>query len=153
MTLDEIRGHLTGIVGKQPWAVTLGFGSFLTLEFGGPVPTPEGRPHGQWHLWIYGAAWRIERGEKIMAASEDDRSTLSEDVKVLDGKILRSAKLAAMPGDVTLEFESDLRLRTFAVYSQFMAHWFLYLPQGKVLTVGPGSVTLLEDSDSAREVD
>ena len=32
--------------------------------------------HGEWHLWPYNCAWRLEEGDKILAASEDERNNL-----------------------------------------------------------------------------
>ena len=139
MSLKAIRSMLGRLEGKRVWGASLGYGSFVTLEFGARVKTLGGHIRGEWHLWIYCCAWRIEKAGKVMAASEDDRSLLRKTVAILNRKKLTSAEVAQLMSDAIFTFEGDLTLKTFGIYSRDAEHWMLFTPGGKVLTIGPGS--------------
>ena len=134
-----IRPTVDRLEGKRAWGVSLGFGSFITLEFGSRVRTLGGRIHGEWHLWIYDCAWRIEKAGKVMAASEDDRSLLRRTVMILNRRKLTNVKMGQPMSDTVFAFEGGVTLKTFGVYSRDAEHWMLFTPGGKVLTIGPGS--------------
>jgi hypothetical protein len=42
---------LAEVVGLTAWGAALGYGSFVTIEFGKEVADRNGRP-GEWHLWV-----------------------------------------------------------------------------------------------------
>ncbi|HEX8243085.1 MAG TPA: hypothetical protein VF541_06310, partial [Longimicrobium sp.] len=115
--------------------------SFVTLEFG-PREEPaggRGRPHGAWHLWIYCAAWRLDRQGDVLAASEDPRELLAEAVRVLEGLALVAVDVRAPALETTFAFENGVALHVFPIFSRDYEHWLLYLPDGQVLVAGPGS--------------
>ena len=62
--LAAVEEAVAQMYGKRAWGTALGFGSFLTVEFGAPeaAPDPGGPVHGEFHLWVYCTAWRIENG-------------------------------------------------------------------------------------------
>lgn len=94
------------MLGKKAWGVSLGEGSFITIEFGNPVPSEseedKKRIHGEWHLWIYCCSWRLEQGEEILTASEDSQSKLEEAFKKLEGLTLYSVELLPPAWDTIL---------------------------------------------------
>lgn len=146
MTITEhdiqgIQTILNPMLGLKAWGVTLGVGSFVTLEFGREIPSekPQGTPHGEWYLWIYNCDWRLEQGENVFAGSEDPREELKEVVRTLEGRILQSVKVEPPAFDTIFVFEDNLLLRTFTIYFRGdNKHWLLFTPNKKVLTVGPG---------------
>jgi hypothetical protein len=142
-----IDSILAQLIGKKTWGARLGEGSFLTVEFGAELPTttPKGRPHGEWHLWVYCSAWRLDRAGAILAASEDDRDSLDSAVKVIDGRSVTAVSVSGASHDITLHFDDALALQTFAIYSKDYEHWMLYLPNEKVLVMGPGTDMVLKD--------
>lgn len=140
MNIHEVQVKINPLLGQRAWGVSLGVGSFLTLEFGKPLPLRENqRPHGEWHLWIYYCAWRLEKEDKILSASEDDRYKIEAAVQHLEGLSLQSIELFPPAGDAVFMFEQQIVLRVFAIYSEEYEHWLLYEPDGNVLSVGPGS--------------
>ena len=85
--IAEIQTRLQGVIGKKAWGVKHGIGTFVTIEFGQPMPPkyPNGKSHGEWHLWVYGGAWRLEKGAQVVVASEDDQQRLKRISDVLKG--------------------------------------------------------------------
>jgi hypothetical protein len=147
--VDRIHALMQPLVGQRAWGVRLGTGSFLTLEFGAQRVSGQGdraRVHGEWHLWVYCTAWRLDTNEEIYAASEDDRSVLEQRVPVLEGRPLTAYRVEAPALAATIDF-SGLALRMFPVFSYGYEHWLLYLPDGQVLTAGPGATWSLEQAE------
>jgi len=149
--LAAVESAFAGAYGQPAWGTALGVGSFLTVEFGQPRPAAgaspdqQGRqarqanPHGEYHLWVYCSAWRIESPQEIIASSEDPREQLASAVRHLDGKVLTRITIERPSLSATFDFEDGTVLRTFAIFSKEYEHWMFYLPDGRVFTAGPGS--------------
>lgn len=135
---EQLRRSVGKLVGKAPWRVGLGHGSFLSLDFGEPVRSNRGVEHGEWHLWLYGTAWRIDSMTSIVAGSEDDRDKLATDVVCLERKFVTSVDVDHVSLRLELDF-GDLKLSAFPVHSAEAEHWMLFMPSGEVLVAGPGS--------------
>ena len=146
-TIAQIRALASPMLGLQAWGASLGYGSFITIEFGDPSEK-QGHIYGDWHFWAYGCVWRLEEPGTVLAASEDEREVLVQAVKHLDGLTLQRIEIHPPALDTTLVFEGDVVLRLFSIYtdSEGMAHWMLFMPDGNVLTVGPGSSWALHPS-------
>lgn len=129
--LEQIHATVAPLLHQRPWKVQLGHGSFLTLDFGPPT--------ARWHLWVYCCAWRLDQADAVVAASEDDRDDLRAAVACLEGRALEEVEVTGPALDTVLRFEGGLVLTLFPVLSRDYEHWFLYLPGGDVLTVGPGA--------------
>ncbi len=153
MSTQEVQSKINLLLGKNAWGVSIGHGSFLTLEFGQPVPINEQPPmiQGEWHLWIYCCVWRLEEGDKILAASEDDRDKLKLAVQRLENLALQSIDLISSSWDLVLTFEHQVVLRTFAIYSEEYQNWMLFTPDSNVLTAGPGSSWIYESRSEPRQ--
>ena len=134
----EIQTKLQGVLGQKAWGVARGEGSFVTIEFGQPVQPVKanGKVHGQWHLWLYGCAWRLEQGESVVVASEDDIAKIEAEIQRLQEHTIQSFELMMPALDATISFEGDIVLRLFAVSTDDMDSWMLFTPD-KVITVGP----------------
>jgi hypothetical protein len=137
----KVEAYLQPLIGKQAWGVSLGIGSFLTVEFGEPVVAKQNsqRLHGEWHLWIYCCAWRLEADDHIMAASEDSRSKIESSIQTLNKLLLLSVQVFPPAWDAVFRFEKNIVLRLFSIHSEECDHWMLYTPNGNVLTLGSGS--------------
>lgn len=144
--IAEIQKQLQGVIGKKAWGVKHGIGTFVTMEFGQPLPSkyPNGKSHGEWHLWVYGGAWRLEKGEQVVVASEDDQRKIETEIRCLEGGVLQSFEVMTPALDALLTFEQEIVLRIFSIYSEEtddrgMDNWRLYTPDaGNVITVHPG---------------
>jgi hypothetical protein len=78
------------IVGKKPWKVWKGFGSFLLFEFGTKQKDSRGYIHGSNMLWIYMADWRIRCGDDEIAHSESSDSKIEQAAAALIGRRLEA---------------------------------------------------------------
>ena len=142
----EIQTKLQGVLGQRAWGVAHGVGTFVTMEFGQPLPPedPHGKSHGEWHLWVYGGAWRLEKGEQVVVASEDDQTKIEAEIQCLEGCILQSFEIMTPALDALLTFEHDIVLRIFSIYSEEteergMDNWKLFTPDAEnVITVHAG---------------
>ena len=134
----EIQTKLQGILGQKAWGVARGQGSFLTIEFGQPVPPAKAneKPHGEWHLWLYGCAWRVEQRESVVVASEDDDVKIENAIQCIEGHVLQSFEVMTPALDAVISFDGDIILRLFNVSTEEMDSWMLFTPD-KVITVGP----------------
>ena len=142
----EIHAKLQSVIGKKAWGVAHGIGTFVTIEFGQLVPSAYAgeKSHGEWHLWVYGGAWRLEKGEQVIVASEDDQAKIETEIHYLEGCVLQSFEVMTPALDALLTFEPDIVLRIFSIYSEEteergMDNWRLYTPDaGNVISVHPG---------------
>ncbi|MDQ2714693.1 MAG: hypothetical protein M3Z08_07290 [Chloroflexota bacterium] len=144
--IADIHTKLHGVIGQKSWGVAHGIGTFVTMEFGQPQPPedPHGKSHGEWHLWVYGGAWRLEKDEHVVVASEDDQAKIEAEIQCIEGHILQSFEVITPALDALLTFEHAIVLRIFSIYSEQnedrgMDNWLLYTPDaGNVITVHPG---------------
>ena len=140
MDFAEVEAALANANGQSAWAATLGVGSFLTVEFGAEVPSrrASGRRHGEFHLWLYCSAWRIERPGEVIASSEDPREELTKRVQILDGQVLSAIRIERPSLSCTVSFADGTQLRTFSIFTTGYEHWMFYLPDSRVFTARPG---------------
>lgn len=135
---DFIQSIANALVGQKSWGVSSGVGSFLTLEFGNSQTSPDKRGHGEFHLWIYGCAWRIEKEGEFIVGSQDEKEYITETAPViLNNLVVTGVYIHPETLDTSIKFESEVFLHTFSISSD-MEHWILYLPEGKILAAGPG---------------
>jgi hypothetical protein len=150
--IAEIDRIIKPLLGQRPWEVDLGVGSFITMQFGRLLP-PEGvrkKSRGEWYLWVYCCAWRLERGQEVLAASQDPRPTLRLALRPIEGMAVDSITMSPPAGDTVIGFDGGYILRLFTEYSKQNESWMLFMPEGKVLVVGPGSSWTFEDSSGSR---
>ncbi len=150
MNIQEVKAKINLLLGQKAWGISLGVGSFLTLEFGQILLSSDKhqRIHGEWHLWIYNCAWRLEEGDKVLAASEDERGKIEQAIQHLEGLVLQSVDLLPPVWDTVFTFEHQVILRLFSIHSEGYEHWMLYTPDGNVLSLGPGSHWSIESSEA-----
>jgi hypothetical protein len=134
---QKVRARLQPLVGQKAWGVKLGQGSFITLEFGRPVEK-RGVKYGEWHFWVTCCAWRLDGERAMVAGSDDPREELAEKVKQLDGRTLQALELSGPAGQTELRFDGGLTLTLFPFASD-LEHYKVFIPDGQVLIVGPGS--------------
>lgn len=133
------------IQGLKAYNVKLGHGSFLTIDFGDPmeinVKTKKGMEkftRGEWHFWIYMCAWRIDKGNRALAGSNDSRDKIENVLKKIEGKKLVLFDLKHSP-DAVLVFDGKYELKVFNINTEDQDQWMIYTPDKNVLTVGPGN--------------
>jgi hypothetical protein len=137
-SLIEVNERL---IGQRSWGVSLGIGSFLTVNFGSPTkPIRESKTVlGEWYLWVRHSAWRILNNRYPVIGSEDSREILKTEVPMLNNLVLSEIVITPTSFDTDFVFEGRITLQLFPViYKDEYTHWELYTPDNKVLTLGPG---------------
>ncbi|HBE20391.1 MAG TPA: hypothetical protein DEG17_25005 [Cyanobacteria bacterium UBA11149] len=158
--IQKIQTHIAPLLGQKPWHVSIGVGSFITFDFGTPIPRKflhKGNPlpaRGEWHLWIYMCAWRLEKEDEVLAACEDSQQQMEGAVKSMEGLALQSIQLLPPAWDTIFTFEDGIVLRTFSIYSdcseEGVDNWLLFTPGDNVLSIGPGSTWSYGSSSAPR---
>src|SRR5262245_52810469 len=98
LTDAHVRELVAEIADARVAEAKLGIGSFVTLTM------QPARGEGEWYLWVYQCAWRLERNGAVVAGSEDDRDVLRDAIDRLT--FARVARLElAPPADATLWFD------------------------------------------------
>lgn len=140
-----LKDILSKIEGLKAYNVKLGHGSYLTIDFGEPIEINiktrkgiEKFTRGEWHLWVYMCAWRIDKGNRALAGSNDSRNKIESVLKKIDGKKMISFDLKRSL-DAILVFNGQYELRMFSVNTEDQDQWMIYTPDKNVLTVGPGN--------------
>ena|SRR5690348_7870185 len=145
--IDAISNALRPLLNSAPWQVRLGHGSFVTMDFGERRILRDGdrvREYGEYHLWIYLSAWRLDSAEEILAGSEDPREEIGPILEGLGGRELKHVRVDRPSLGLELGFE-NLVFTVFPIYSHGSEHWMLYVPSGKVLVAGPGATWRWDD--------
>lgn len=133
------------MTGAPVWAPSVGVGSFLTIEMGRARTNSLGGSQGECHLWVYGASWEILDGTTIVTSSADDRETMIDGARVLEGESVQGFSFDRE--DLTL----NLRLSAYVLAvsplgDPKMEEWMLYLDDGTVVTAGPGKSLVHESA-------
>jgi hypothetical protein len=81
------------ILGRKPWKVWKGFGSFLLFEFGERHKDPKGNVYGSYTLWIHMADWRIRRNGDELAHSECSDAKIERAAAALTGQKIEAVTL------------------------------------------------------------
>ena len=142
-----IHEKVKPLLGQKPWRVKLGWGSFITFDFGEKITQEGGHVFGEWHLWVLHCAWRIETEDLVLAASQDNRDNLAIAVKVMGDASVLSIEILAPALETIIQFENGVCLRLFPMHTEKYDSWQLFTPERKVLTIGPGSQWSYQSAD------
>lgn len=132
--------------GKQVWNPAVGVGSFVTINFGGERTNSTGMTVGEYHLWVYGGIWSVVHGSVVLATSNDSRAAMERAVERLDGLSILEASVNAVGTSLKIRFSGDLTMRIEPTSDPVMEHWLLYLPDGFVISSGPGEALVRESA-------
>jgi hypothetical protein len=144
------------ILRKRPWRASLGFGSFLTFEFGQRVRHEEFW-HGTWHLWIYMSSWRLDGPHGLLATSDSSRELIGRVVARLAAYPLNAVEIKPGARCTTFEFGERffLKVTPFSVAEETHRdpadYWWFFMPRHMVLTVRPRCQISMERSDRPRK--
>lgn len=135
----------------KAWGVTLGHGSFITVEFGKPVSSrqKERSPRGEWHLWVYLCVWYLEKSGELLGASEDPRLKLEVALQHLEHRTLETVKIFPPAFETVFVFSEGVALHLFPISTEEDEQWMLFAPDGNVLTIGPGFKWTYESSSTS----
>ena len=144
------------LIGKRPWQASLGWGSFLTFDFGQRVKQGQFW-HGSWHLWLYMCSWSLNDGQRLIVTSDSSRLSIGRVVNRLAAHPLTGVEIKRGGRPTTFEFGRRFSL-TCAPFSQEEEannidpadYWMLFMPRHMVLVARPGSRISIQRSDHAQ---
>lgn len=144
------------VVGQKVSAIELGVGSFLNIDFGQlhtEIRTyKDGKERefifGEWRLWVYMCAWRINKNNRPFVASSDDRTKIAELIKELAHTTLTKCEIFNASLDTKYYFNDHITLTLFNWNTEDEEQWMLFTPGEMVLTIGPGDTWCYEPSGS-----
>jgi hypothetical protein len=151
---ELIRDLFKQIKGLKPTRAKQGHGSFITIDFGRDlseeVKTRSGtktRYYGEWRLWVYMCAWRIDINKKPCAGSEDSREKIENCLSELVQRELNEVIILNDAFDATFIFGDNVELHLFSFYTQDQEQWLLFTPEKKVFKAGPSNEWSYKDSN------
>ena len=155
VTAANARHCFEPLIGRRAWRASLGWGSFLTFEFG-PRVNSGGFQHGIWHLWVYMCSWRLYSKDGLIVTSNTAREFIGRIVPRLAAHPLSDVKIENRARSTTFEFGKSFSLNCTPFDRQEEAnridpadYWMLFMPRGMVLTVRPGCQISIQRSDRA----
>ena len=146
MRSSELTKILKPVVGQLPWRVRLGWGSFVTFDFG-PKVKKDNHTFGSWHLWIYQCEWQLVLRDQSLAHSESKRPIMDVAVRRLERQPFEGCSVSEDQTKTTFEFGGDFQL-ICTRYSDFKPgvddgeYWMFFLPDKRVVSVGPAGIDL-----------
>lgn len=155
LTLAAALRCFDPIVGKRPWRASLGYGSFLTFEFGQRIRQGEFW-HGAWHLWIYMSSWRLDGPHGLLVNSDRPRELIDRVVPRLALHPLTGIDIEQGGRRTTFEFGRQYFLEITPFSTEEERHpdpadyWMFFMPHQMVLTARPGSRMSIQRSDRPR---
>ncbi len=124
----------------------LGYGSFLTMDFGRQIQvitrTKRGEKlstRGEWHIWIYMCSWRIDKNKTPLVGSNDSREKIELALQKANNKKLLKYEILNDSLDAIFHFENKVTLSLFNTNTEEGEHWLLFTPDKNVLTIGPSN--------------
>jgi hypothetical protein len=139
----EIRSCFADLIGTRPWRVKLGYGSFLTFEFGAKIRA-YGFVHGESHLWIYLANWTLFHGPRRLVDSDDARKVITAGIRRLSDCRLIGVVFEGAAQKTVFVFETFRLEVTPADYldapDERDQYWMLFMPGNEVLSLGPAGI-------------
>lgn len=146
---------LNKLIGQKVSVIEQTHGSFITIDFG-TLTERKGKRRtylvGQYHLWVYMCAWRIDKDDKPLVASSDSREKISDTIKIITGTTLTNYVLNSSL-DAQFSFDNNINLTLFNTSTQDEEQWMLYLWEQDVryvLVIGPGNSWYYEPSSYPR---
>ncbi len=152
------------VIDQKGSKIEVGICSFLTIDFGKlctikrTYKNGKNREYtsGEWHLWVYMCAWRIDKNGRPYVASSDVRTKIAECIKELVGTTLTKWELLNTSLDTKWYFGEHTTLTLFNTSTQDEDQWLLFTPETlgecrrpcMVLTFGPGDIWAYEPSNT-----
>jgi hypothetical protein len=133
-TAVDMQKYFEPLIGQQPKRARLGFGTFVTFDFG-QRHLQNGKFHYAWQLWIQQCDWYLQRrASGTLLNSESNRSLLERGVRSLETKRLESVSHVADRAETKFMFSEDIVFACKAYNdSEGEDCWALYMPDRHVL--------------------
>lgn len=137
--IQQIQAKIKPVLGKKVWHAMIGAGCAIIIDLGKQMPPkpPLNEPVGEWHIFIDGAAWRMDKDSTILVASEDPQPKLKQAIQRLEGHSLQSVDLFLPALETTFHFEDNFTLHLFPIFTEERNGWVLFMPDDYELVIGP----------------
>jgi hypothetical protein len=147
----KVEALFQPLLGQRAWGVKVGWGSFVTLEFG-PRHLAHHHYHGNWHLWLYQCDWSLSSETHELANSESKKKLMHLAILNLNDAELVSLSFDQKEMLTEFVFKSDLRLRCkpYADADPDEQCWMLFMPDRQVASLGVQGLRCEPVSDTER---
>ena len=124
------------LIGQKAWGASVGWGSFVTIEFG-RKHLYHRHYHGEWHLWLYQCDWSLNSNGRCLANSESKKRVMQLAIDNLNGAKLTDFSFDSQRTMVELVFENYLYLRCepYADATADEDYWMLFTPDRQVASL------------------
>jgi hypothetical protein len=132
----EIETLFQPLVGKKAWGAKIGWGSFVTIEFG-PKRLQHHHYHGDWHLWLYQCDWALQSKTHELANSESKRGLMHAAIDNLNRLELEGLNFEPQQMWTEFIFQGGLQLKCqpYPDAEPNEACWMLFMPDKKVASL------------------
>lgn len=132
----QIDSLLRPLIGQKGWGASVGWGSFVTIEFG-RKHLYHRHYHGEWHLWLYLCEWELRSKERSLAHSESKKKVMQLAIENLNGAELRSFTFDSQRLITEFTFDNNLNLqcRPYADAASDDECWMLFMPDRQVASL------------------
>jgi len=130
---EQIETLFQPLIGQRPWRASVGWGSFVTLEFGSKRLYNR-HYHGDWHFWLYQCEWSLTSKNRCLAHSESKKRVMQLAIDNLKGAKLTAVAFDSQEMITRLVFESylELRCKPYADAAPDEDCWMLFMPDQQV---------------------
>lgn len=130
-TLDIDR-YFDPLFGQNPKRARLGYGSFLTFDFGQRL-LHNHRYQFEYQLWIQNVDWRLLHNGKEIANSESKQGIMQVAVRSLESKSLQGVRHKDRETHFIFSGNVDLACKGYSDSADDEYCWSLYMPGTHVL--------------------
>jgi len=148
---DEIEKLFRPLIGQRPWRASVGWGSFVTLDFG-PKRKHNHHYHGDWYLWLYQCEWSLTVHGRCLANSESKKQVMRLAIDNLKEKELTKLSFDSQRMITKFVFKSFLELecKPYADATPDEDCWMLFMPNQQVAALRQAGLRY-EPMDTASE--
>jgi hypothetical protein len=137
----QIDSLLRPLIGQKAWGASVGWGSFVTIEFGSKRLHHRHYP-GDWHLWLYQCEWDLSSNGRLLAHSESKKKVMQLAIDNLNGAELKSFSFDSQRMMTGFSFDNDLRL-SCKPYRDAVPDeqcWILFTPDRQAASLREGGI-------------
>ena len=132
----QIEALFRRLIGQKAWSASVGWGSFVTIEFG-RKRLYHRHYHGDWHLWLYLCEWSLNSNGRCLANSESKKRVMQLAIDNLNGEALTAVSFESLGMVTEFVFENHLQLRCkpYADAAPDEECWMLFTPDRQVVSL------------------